>query len=141
MILHQRGHGGSGSLAEESLSLAYQRLLAHQNADGSFAFGLHEPMVPSTFLTASALQILHRLHTTSYAASPVVDGYVLVKTLGWLVDQQYPEDGSFRENDIFDGIYQRKIPIDFQEVALTAHALIALSSLHRQVGKNSPHFG
>ena len=115
-------------------SLAYQRLLAHQNPDGSFSFGLEEHFMPSTFVTASALQVLHRMYESSYAGSPVVDGFVIAKTIGWLVDQQSPEDGSFHEKYVFDGIYQRKIPIDFQEVALTSHVLIAFSSLRHQVG-------
>ena len=44
-----------------------------------------------------------------------------------MIDQQSKIDGSFQENFVFDGIYQRKIPIEFQEIALTAHVLIALS--------------
>ena len=43
------------------------------------------------------------------------------------------DDGSFREDYIYDGMYQRKIPIEFQEIALTAHAVIALSSFMHQV--------
>merc|ERR1739848_892790 len=37
-----------------------------------------------------------------------------------------------REDYIFDGIYQRKVPIEFQEIALTAHTVIALSNFIHQ---------
>jgi hypothetical protein len=135
MILQHRQQAGRHHPDEalrKTLSLAYQRLLSHQNPDGSFAFCLYESM-PSTFLTASALDVLQRLHT-SYTW-PVVDGFVIAKTLQWLTSQQ-SIDGSFRENFVFDGIYQRKIPIDFQEVALTAHVLISLSTLLAQVSSD-----
>ena len=76
-------------------------------------------------MTASAIDVLRRLQSEQNKL--VVDSRVLTKTLGWLISQQSPEDGSFRENFVFDGIYQRKIPIDFQEIALTSHVLIALA--------------
>ena len=44
-------------------------------------------------------------------------------------------DGAFRESFIYDGIYQRTIPIEFQEIALTAHAVIALSNFMQEVIK------
>ena len=53
------------------------------------------------------------------------------KLLNWLTAQQSP-DGSFREKYVFDGIFQRKIPIEFQEIALTSHVLISLSALTTQ---------
>ena len=43
------------------------------------------------------------------------------------------DDGSFREDYIYDGIYQRKVPIEFQDIALTAHAVISLSNFIHQV--------
>ena len=45
------------------------------------------------------------------------------------LEQQSEENGSFQEKFIFDGIYQRKIPIEFQEIALTAHVLISLAGI------------
>ena len=76
-------------------------------------------------MAASAIDVLRRLQSEQNKL--MVDSRVLTKTLGWLISQQSPEDGSFRENFVFDGIYQRKIPIDFQEIALTSHVLIALA--------------
>ena len=112
---------------KNTLSSAYQRLLAHQNEDGSFIFCLMGHFTPpaSTFLTASALDVLRRLQSEPNWL--VVDSRVLRKTLRWLISQQSPEDGSFREKFVFDGIYQRKIPIEFQEIALTSHVLMALA--------------
>ena len=57
------------------------------------------------------------------------DGFVIAKGLQWLINQQSEENGSFQENFVFDGLYQRKIPIEFQEIALTAHVLIAISGI------------
>ena len=52
-------------------TLAFQRLLSHQNADGSFAF-CHG--VPSTFVTASALEVLRRLQTSISPSNTMVIG-------------------------------------------------------------------
>ena len=47
---------------KKTLNSAYQRLLAHQNEDGSFIFCLQDhKKTPSTFLTASAIDVLRRL--------------------------------------------------------------------------------
>ena len=113
----------SDQALKNTLSLAYQRLLSHQSPKGAFSFCQD---IPSTFLTASALDVLQRLH--SFYNWPLVDGLVIGKTLNWLVSQQSP-DGSFREKIVFDGLYQRKIPIEFQEIALTSHVLISISGL------------
>ena len=120
----------SDSALKRALSLSYQRLLAHQSQDGSFTFCQQETWkTPSTFLTASALDVLRRLQQLE-GSKLALDGLILRKTVYWLKEQQ-SLDGSFREKFVFDGIYQRKIPIDFQEIALTSHVLIALSGLSR----------
>ena len=126
-LLHYRRHPISRLNSDQSLkntlSLAYQRLLSHQSPKGAFSFCQD---IPSTFLTASALDVLQRLH--SFYNWPLVDGLVIGKTLNWLLAQQ-SHDGSFTEKYVFDGIYQRKIPIEFQEIALTSHVLISISGL------------
>lgn len=92
------------------------------------AYGLDDP-IPSVYLTASALDVLRRLHS-SYSW-PLVDGFVIAKMLQWLVAHQ-SKDGSFREKYIFDGIYQRKIPVESQEIALTAHVLSSIATLSQE---------
>ena len=58
-----------------------------------------------------------------------IDGFLMRNILKWIIQQQSEVNGSFQEKFIFDGIYQRKIPIEFQEIALTAHVLISLSGI------------
>jgi hypothetical protein len=52
--------------------------------------------------------------------------------LEWLIHQQ-AEDGSFKEKFVYNGEYQRKLPVEFQEIALTAHVMIALSPFIEKV--------
>ena len=112
---------------KNTLILALQRLLAHQNEDGSFVFCQRGDLrTPSTFLTATSLQVLGKLQNQAWPS--VLDPLAFSQTLHWLKGQQ-SADGSFRENYVFDGIYQRKIPIEFQEIALTSHVLLAFSVL------------
>ena len=98
-LLHYRRNPisqmNSDQALKNTLSLAYQRLLSHQSPKGAFSFCQE---IPSTFLTASALDVLQRLH--SFYNWPLVDGLVIGKTLDWLVSQQSP-DGSFREKIVF----------------------------------------
>ena len=85
---------------------------------------------PSVYLTASALRVLYEVHT--HFDSPVIDPLILVRSLDWLIRQQ-SEDGSFKEVFVYNGEYQRKLPIEFQEIALTAHVLISLSPFIEKV--------
>ena len=109
-----------------SLTKAYQRLLSYQALDGSFSYCNwgKEKSQPSTFLTALAVSTLYKLRIQY--KHPIVDGIVIQRSLQWLFNNQH-EDGKFRESNIYDGNYQRKIPIEFQEIGLTAHVVIALS--------------
>lgn len=47
--------------------------------------------------------------------------------------RQQAEDGSFKEKFVYNGEYQRKLPVEFQEIALTAHVMIALSPFIEKV--------
>ena len=133
MILYRHSpsrYKNTDQTIKETFDLALQRLLAHQNEDGSFIFCQQDQLrTPSTFLTATAFQVLRKLQNEPWPS--MVDSLVSTKTLNWLITQQIA-DGSFRENFVFDGIYQRKIPIEFQEIALTSHVLLALSELTQE---------
>jgi hypothetical protein len=82
------------------------------------------------YLTASMLRVLHEVH--AHFDSPVIDPVSLVRSLNWLIRQQ-SDDGSFKEVFVYNGEYQRKIPIEFQEIALTAHVLISLAPFIEKV--------
>ena len=84
------------------------------------------------------LRVLHEVHT--HFESPVIDPVILVRSLNWLIRQQ-SEDGSFKEVFVYDGEYQRKLPIEFQEIALTGHVLISLSPYIEKVRVTSVRYG
>jgi len=109
-----------------ALTKSYQRLLSYQASDGSFSYynNMERNSVPSTFLTSMAVSTLYKLHI--HYKHPIVDGVVLQRSIQWLFKNQH-DDGKFRESNVYDGNYQRLIPIEFQEVALTAHVIIAMS--------------
>lgn len=85
---------------------------------------------PSVYQTASMLRVLYEVHT--HFDNPIIDPVILVRSLDWLIRQQ-SEDGSFKEVFVYNGEYQRKLPIEFQEIALTAHVLISLSPFIEKV--------
>ena len=64
----------------------------------------------------------------------IVDGVAIQRSLQWLFNAQH-DDGKFRESNIYDGRYQRNIPIEFQEVALTAHVVTSMAHLLDEVIK------
>jgi len=88
---------------------------------------------PSVYQTASMLRVLYEVHT--HFDNPIIDPVILVRSLDWLIRQQ-SEDGSFKEVFVYNGEYQRKLPIEFQEIALTAHVLISLSPFIEKVNLN-----
>jgi hypothetical protein len=89
---------------------------------------------PSVYQTASMLRVLYEVHT--HFDNPIIDPVILVRSLDWLIRQQ-SEDGSFKEVFVYNGEYQRKLPIEFQEIALTAHVLISLSPFIEKVNLNT----
>ena len=120
---------------------AYQRLLSYQISDGSnkgaFSYSNRaDDVTPSTFLTAMAVSTLYKLRI--HYKHPIADGVVLERGLHWLFKSQH-DQGNFREFNIYHGNYQSSIPIEFQEVALTAHVVISLSHLLDEVYLYHPY--
>ncbi len=113
----------------------YQYRLVYRNFNNLIQNGfLFYSGAPSVYQTASMLRVLYEVHT--HFDNPIIDPVILVRSLDWLIRQQ-SEDGSFKEVFVYNGEYQRKLPIEFQEIALTAHVLISLSPFIEKVNLNT----